>query len=359
MSLPDGFDLDRLLAPIPGDHPQGVDMRDDYTARSPYSRMRDTRSEARDEEKKLEVDDPTGRADPAPYWRTLRDIGLQLLTEQTKDLEIASWLTESLIRSHGLDGLTAGSRLIAGLIERYWEQVFPLPDEYGMETRVAPIVGLNGRTGNGTLIAPLVRVVLFQRADGSPVALHQYQASARLVTMDAAARQQKLQAGTIAFDELEKDARTVGRNALTKLRDEAVEAAAAWEAMAAAIEEKAGTDAPTTSHVRDLVREIGQIAALYAPAAVEQPAAAVETVQQASSAGIAPAAPQAMTRESALQTLETLAAFFRRTEPHSPLSYTLEEAIRRGATAPGRSCCRRWCPTAPCAAAMLCCHRWE
>ncbi|MGD0106757.1 MAG: type VI secretion system protein TssA, partial [Rhodopila sp.] len=38
---------------------------------------------------------------------------------------------------------------------------------------------------------------------------------------------------------------------------------------------------------------------------------------------------QAMTRESALRSLETLAAFFRRTEPHSPLSYTLDEAVRR------------------------------
>jgi type VI secretion system protein ImpA len=36
-----------------------------------------------------------------------------------------------------------------------------------------------------------------------------------------------------------------------------------------------------------------------------------------------------MTRESALFTLETIAAFFRRTEPHSPLSYTLDEAVRR------------------------------
>jgi type VI secretion system protein ImpA len=36
-----------------------------------------------------------------------------------------------------------------------------------------------------------------------------------------------------------------------------------------------------------------------------------------------------MTRESALRSLETLAAFFRRTEPHSPLSYTLDEAVRR------------------------------
>ena len=79
--------------------------------------------------------------DPAPLWRDLRDIGLKLLTEKTKDLEIAAWLTEAFVRSHGLGGLAAGSRLIAGLAEQYWDGVFPLPDDYGMETRVAPSPG--------------------------------------------------------------------------------------------------------------------------------------------------------------------------------------------------------------------------
>jgi type VI secretion system protein ImpA len=31
-----------------------------------------------------------------------------------------------------------------------------------------------------------------------------------------------------------------------------------------------------------------------------------------------------------LRELERIADFFRRTEPHSPLAYTLEEAVRRG-----------------------------
>ena len=50
------------------------------------------------------------------------------------------------MRSHGLAGLAAGAQLMAGLAERYWDGLFPLPDDYGMETRVAPVTGLNGRT---------------------------------------------------------------------------------------------------------------------------------------------------------------------------------------------------------------------
>ena len=48
---PEGFDLEALLAPIPGDAPQGTDIREDFSAASPYNRLRDARSEARDAER--------------------------------------------------------------------------------------------------------------------------------------------------------------------------------------------------------------------------------------------------------------------------------------------------------------------
>ena len=45
---------------------------------------------------------------------------------------------------------------------------------------------------------------------------------------------------------------------------------------------------------------------------------------------VAAAAGQVASREDALRALGEIANFFRRTEPHSPLSYTLDEAVRRG-----------------------------
>jgi type VI secretion system protein ImpA len=39
---------------------------------------------------------------------------------------------------------------------------------------------------------------------------------------------------------------------------------------------------------------------------------------------------QIASREDALHALGQIADFFRRSEPHSPLSYTLDEAVRRG-----------------------------
>ncbi len=46
--------------------------------------------------------------DPMPSWRTVREVGLKTLQETTKDLEVAAWVTEAYVRTHGLAGLVRG-----------------------------------------------------------------------------------------------------------------------------------------------------------------------------------------------------------------------------------------------------------
>ena len=48
--------------------------------------------------------------DPGPLWRTVREVGVKTLAETAKDLEVAAWMTEALVRSHGLAGLTSGAQ---------------------------------------------------------------------------------------------------------------------------------------------------------------------------------------------------------------------------------------------------------
>jgi type VI secretion system protein ImpA len=342
VALPDGFDLEALLAPVPGDAPQGTDIREDYSAQSPYNRLRDARSEARDAEKMLDAGNPDAR-DPAPLWRTVRDLGLKTLTETTKDLEVAAWVTEAYVRSHGLSGLAAGAKLITGLAENYWDGVFPLPDDYGVETRVAPITGLNGRDGNGSLMQPLYKVTLFPRPDGTPVAFYQYQGSEQLASLDTERRQQRIEGGAIPLEDMEKEARAQGNRAMVRLRADAREALEAWQAMSDLLDEKASEDPPSTSHVRDLIRSMLAIATRYAPPEENEAAAGGEEGVAGDGgvpgvaggggmmvAGFAVPAGAVASREDALRALENIANFFRKTEPLSPLSYTLDEAVRRG-----------------------------
>jgi type VI secretion system protein ImpA len=340
VDFPEGFDLAALLEPIPGDSPQGVDIREDFSSQSPYNRLRDARSDARDAEKMLDNGDPNA-GDPAPMWRTVRETGLKTLKEATKDLEVAAWITEAYVRSHGLAGLAAGATLIKGLADQYWDGVFPLPDDYGVETRVAPVTGLNGRDGGGSLIQPLYKIHFFDRADGTPVTFFAYQSSEQLPALTNERRDARVKAGAIPWDDMEKEARTVGAGRLGRLRDEATAALEAWEAMAATLDEKASEDPPSTSHVRDMLRQIHAAAVRYAPA----PEAAAEGGGEEGIAAEAEAGggggavgtiggfnastQRAVSRDDALKTLETIATFFRKTEPTSPLAYTLDDAIRR------------------------------
>ena len=108
--------------------------------------------------------------------------------------------------------------------------------------------------------------------------------------------------------------------------------------MADIIDAKAGADGPSTTAVRDLLSGIIDIATRFAPA--EAAAAggrrptrgargAAEPASAVSAASRLPPG-QVASREDALRALGEIANFFRRTEPHSPLSYTLDEAVRRG-----------------------------
>lgn len=339
--LPDGFNLEALLAPIPGDSPVGTDIREDFSAQSPYNRLRDARSEARDAEKLLDAGNADA-GDPTPLWRTVRELAQKTLRETAKDLEVAAWLTEAMVRGYGLLGLAAGARTISGLAEKYWDTVYPLAsEEYGLEDRIAPVQGLNGQDGGGSLMQPLNKIPLFDRPDGSPIAYYQYQSSEQMTTLDKARLEARIKAGGIVFNDLEKEARIQSRH-LAIVRSDARAALRAWEGMAKILDEKAGQDSPSTSHVRELLRALMTMANRYAPPEAAEPEAPAESEndnaeQENADMGTTDAAPvaratpgQILNREGALKQLEELSTWFRRTEPHSPLAYTLEEAVRRG-----------------------------
>ncbi len=115
----------------------------------------------------------------------------------------------------------------------------------------------------------------------------------------------------------------------------------AWQAMAAIMDERAGADGPSTTAVRDLLAGVVDVARRFAPAeavqgrrdstGAEQAAGGETPTGAGGDFGRISALPgQIASREDALRALGEIASFFRRTEPHSPLSYTLDEAVRRG-----------------------------
>jgi type VI secretion system protein ImpA len=332
--------LAELGAPLAGAAPAGPDLRQDFSPQSVYYRLRDARSEARELERRVDNNDPTLADVGVPIqWRTVRDLAIRALSEQTKDLEIAAWLTEALVRLDGMPGLAAGSTVIADLADGLWDSgLHPQPDEDGIETQVAPITGLNGQGADGTLLQPLRKSVLFPGPNGEPVTYWQYMQSEELETItDAARRKQRLAAKVVPLGEMATAARQAGGVRLSALRAEAQIALKAWTRMGQVLEAKAGRDAPPTSRVRDLLNAIVGVANTYAPPEPDAPMPDAFPDETAG-AGDGPVAGAAavvqvvrpVTREDMLRELEKISEFFKRTEPHSPLAYTLEEAVRRG-----------------------------
>jgi len=326
-----------LLSPISVDAPTGMDVRTDFSPTSNYFRLRDARAEARAAERAAEtIAEGDGSADG---WRTVRTLALKILSESAKDLEVAAWLTEALVRSNGLAGLAAGAEIIGGLVERYWDQLYPMPDEDGMETRVAPITGLNGQGGDGTLSQPLFKLPLFKDGNGEKVMLFQYEQSAELEAIsDQNRREARLRAGVVPYEQMQGFARANPPGAYVALRRDLTAAQASWSDMAAKLDAAAGSDSPPTRRISDTLEQIGRIIARYAPpdaaavsgAAEDAPGEVAETAAEITGPGGTVKQKRLARREDALAMLAEIAEYFRKTEPQSPLAYTIDDAIRRG-----------------------------
>ncbi|GBR74961.1 ImpA domain-containing protein [Acidiphilium acidophilum DSM 700] len=327
------LDITGLLEPIDDSAPCGADLRADYGAQSVYYRLRDARSDARAAERAADAD-ASLEADVGQHWRNVLQLSQTALT-RTHDIEIAAWLTEALLREAGLDGLADGAMLIEGYARLFWDTVLPLPDEDGIETRMAPVAGLNGVGGDGTLIQPLRKLPLFNGANGAAVLLFQYQQAEETAGLgDAKRKAARLAAGVPDFAKLETEARAAGVAHFTSLAKATDKALTAWRAMAATLDAAAGADAPPTSRVAEVLEQVIVISRRYAPNALAESVAAaeVEAMEPEAMTGTpeaGPSRPAVRTRETALQQITEIAEFFRRTEPQSPIALTLDEAVRR------------------------------
>ncbi|MBN8732408.1 MAG: type VI secretion system protein TssA [Acidobacteria bacterium] len=114
------IDLDALLKPIPGDHPSGADLR--------YHKLTEEMKEARRKDEDLDLGVWKREVKVADYPKVIK-LGKEALTKHTKDLQIAAWLTEALTAIEGFPGLLDGLKLIHGLLDTYWDTLYPLIEE--------------------------------------------------------------------------------------------------------------------------------------------------------------------------------------------------------------------------------------
>jgi type VI secretion system protein ImpA len=333
------LDFTQLLVPISEAKPAGEDLRTDPSPTSPYYAVKDARSANRAAERQMLVDGDDGTA---PDWRPVLKNGSKALAEKAKDLEITAYLIEALVRQHGFAGLRDGFRLARELVERFWEGIYPLPDEDGLETRLAPLTGLNGQDGEGTLISPILRVPLTEGSSVGPFACyHIQQALALSQVKDDNARAKRMQEGAVSLDMIQQAVAETPREFFAQLLPDLTQCQDELATLAHALDAKCGSHAPPTSNLRNALATCRDLLYQVAEAKLPREAEPEEAPPAAEAAadGVAAAAPRAgavlsadaiQTRDDAFRLLLKVAEYFRRHEPQSVVSYALEQAVRWG-----------------------------
>ncbi|MBH9578861.1 type VI secretion system protein TssA [Inhella proteolytica] len=251
-----------------------------------------------------------------------------LLAHQTKDLRVAGWWLDAAARVQGLPGLADGLSLTLELIRRFWDGVHPQADGGDFEERVGALAWTLKRVEELAPIAPVIpigrlklglRDIDHARQHGS---LPQPEGSSDVPPTWAAIQRAVAQAGLAAFDQ-QLAALDSARSAL--------------QALQAELDQRLGDEGPGFAGARkalenaaDQLRRLGRDAGLgtASPTAGEAVAASDEPGVAAPVATVR--AGPIQSRTQALAQLQEVAAYFRRTEPHSPVAYLAEKAARWG-----------------------------
>src|SRR5215472_13322985 len=142
-----------LLDPISPDRPAGVDLR--------WTPEWDRIKEARRADDDLEAGKWIKKERKAADWPAVRAMAASAISERSKDLQLALWLTEAETRLEGFAGLRAGLYLIRELMTRYWREGLYPSMEDGPEDRAGPFEWLNSK-----LVDVITALPITARSDG-------------------------------------------------------------------------------------------------------------------------------------------------------------------------------------------------
>lgn len=257
-------------------------------------------------------------------WRGVIRLCEALLATQTKDLRVAGWLTEALGRAHGLAGLADGHALTAALCDAFWDDIHPQAEDGELEQRIGALDWLLAQT---TRLLRDVPLTASAKGRYSLADLEAARANARNPGNDDSARP-----SLDGFDAALQS--TPAQHFSDSLRD-AERLKAALGSLQATLDARLGDAAPAFGPALDVLDDVTRNLRRHAPAAeaagLPAPAPAEATPHEATAAPAATAAGgPPRSRDEALRQLEEIAAFFRRTEPHSPVAYLAEKAARWG-----------------------------
>jgi type VI secretion system protein ImpA len=322
--------VEDLLQPIPGDNPSGQDLR--------YDPIFEKIKEARREEDEV----PQGqweRARKVAEWPVVIKLTTETLINQSKDLQLAVWLTEALLKREGFTGLRCGLDLIRGLIAKFWDTLYPEIEDGSADLRAAPLSWLGLKLEIAVKSVPLVR------AGHGFLKYHEAQ---NVVGYEAAVKNdsKKLQARQARIEQehklppeewdkaFEETPKAFYKQVVADI-DASLKLIIAIDAQGDLFNDAA----PSYSVLRKAIEEVQYLAGVLLqkkldvdPDPIEpEPAQAAEALsgdQAQATAG--PITAEPVSRDDAFNRIIAVAGYLRRTEPANPAAYLMLRGLRWG-----------------------------
>lgn len=242
--------FDELLAPVSDARPTG-----DYLRYDPlYDKVKEARRE--------DLDVPQGDWQTAlktADWPLVVKLTSEALARRSKDLQLAAWLAEALLKRDGLAGLHQGLQLLDGLLAQYWDDLYPELEDGDAELRAAPLEWVGQYLVSAVRQVPLNQeghhLLDYQGLRGIP---SEQEAASSYEKRDA--RQQAVNEGRVLPEAFEKAFAATPKSWYQALCAEIEGCLEAVEALEATCDERFGGDAPSFVKLREALREVQPMA---------------------------------------------------------------------------------------------------
>lgn len=325
-----------LLDPIPGPSPSGENLY--------YSPLYDKIKEARREEEDIAQGEWRVEIKKADSPLVIK-LATEALSTKSKDLQLAAWLTEALLRKQGAGGLADGLDLLRGLVENFWDSVYPELEDGDAELRATPLEWVGSRLGDAVKHIPLTRSGLdwFRYKDSRAVPS---EADAATSEAKASARETALAEGKMPPEEFDAAFDATPTEVCTSLQAGFDRVLESITALGQVCDEKFGDAAPSFGPLQTTVSEVRQTVRILLARRGTPEAAPEEPVEEASEyestsyeapAGRPAAKPAARAttaepadQDDAFERVGSIARYLRKEAPYSPVPYLLLRGLRWG-----------------------------
>jgi type VI secretion system protein ImpA len=328
MTLPEN-----ILSRIPGENPSGQNLRWEPI----YERVKEARRE--------EDDLPQGEwaykvkaADPALVIRLATDA----LCTKTKDLQLAAWLTEALILEDGVLGLKAGLELLHGMIEHFWDTLYPEREDGDLELRAAPLNWVGFSLADQIKKIPITRVGYdwFKYQESRSVG---YEDACAGNESRMKARQTAISEKKLTPEAFDQDADLTPREFYAGLSGQIAAVLPTLDALDTLCTEKFKSDRPSFGPLRNALDDLQLLVGSLLKSKGEEPERSAEPLQATAQeppvrASVAqpPARKQTISeepadREDALRRINGALSYLRRVDPSNPEPYLALRGLRWGA----------------------------